>query len=309
LFTEFRSEQIAEHAMKRMAAAVLAFGMCAGFTAHADTIILSTGASYTGQFAGAAISFTDQQGIKYTFPRADVQTLVFNSSVDTVSLRNGKSYVGHFSGSNPIDFADGEGIQYQFPIRDVESLVFNDAGRVQPTPEHAKVLPFGTNLVVRTDETIDSKNTTTGQLYRGMITEQVLDAAGGEAIPAGSPAQLLIRQVTTGGATGSPELVLDLYSVTVDGKQYRVVTSNVDESSSRGVGKNRRTAEFLGGGAALGALMGGIFGGGRGAGIGALSGAGGGALTQVFTRGKEVKVPAESVLRFRLERRLVLQPQ
>jgi hypothetical protein len=55
--------------------------------------------------------------------------------------------------------------------------------------------------------------------------------------------------------------------------------------------------------------MGGIFGGGRGAGIGALSGAGGGMLTQVFTRGKEVKVPAESVLRFRLERRLVLQAE
>jgi hypothetical protein len=53
--------------------------------------------------------------------------------------------------------------------------------------------------------------------------------------------------------------------------------------------------------------MGGIFGGGRGAGIGALSGAGGGALTQVFTRGHVVKIPAESVLRFRLEHRLVLQ--
>jgi hypothetical protein len=118
---------------------------------------------------------------------------------------------------------------------------------------------------------------------------------------------MLIRQVTTGGAVHSPELVLDLYSVTVGGKQYSVVTSNVDENSGRGIGKNRRTGEFLGGGAAIGALMGGIFGGGRGAGIGALSGAGGGALTQVFTRGKEVRVPAESVLRFRLERQLVLR--
>jgi hypothetical protein len=32
-------------------------------------------------------------------------------------------------------------------------------------------------------------------------------------------------------------------------------------------------------------------------------------LTQVFTRGKEVKIPAESVLHFRLERRLVLQAE
>jgi hypothetical protein len=169
------------------------------------------------------------------------------------------------------------------------------------------VLPFGTNLIVRTDEKIDSSNSQTGQLYRATITESVMDAVGGQAIPAGAPAQLLIRQIETGGAVHSPELVLDLYSVTVDGKQYRVVTSNVDENSGRGVGKNRRTAEFLGGGAAIGALMGGIFGGGRGAGIGALSGTGGGLLTQVFTRGKEVKVPAESVLHFRLEHQLVLQ--
>ena len=294
--------------MKTMGA-VVAMLLSMSVPAYADTVILTQGASYSGQFTGSVVNFTDQQGIKYTFPRADVQTLVFNASVDTVTLRNGKSYVGHFTGSNPVGFTDSEGIQYQFPVRDIESLVFNAAGKAAAAPEHAKVIPFGTDIVVRTDETIDSTNTETGHLYRGAITERVLDAAGGEAIPAGAPAELLIRQVKTGGATGSPELVLDLYSVTIGGKQYRVVTSNVDESSSRGVGKNRRTAEFLGGGAALGALMGGIFGGGKGAGIGALSGAGGGMLTQVFTRGRVVKIPAESVLRFRLEHRLILQAQ
>ena len=300
------SRQDRECEMKKIAA-LFAICMSLSLTAQADTVILSEGASYTGQFTGTVIHFTDQQGIQYTFPKADVQTLAFNATVDTVTLRNGKSYVGHFTGSNPIGFTGAEGIQYQFPVHDVESLVFNDAGRIAPVPEHAKVIPFGTDVVVRTGETIDSTSTHTGQLYRATITEGVPDAAGGVAIPAGSRAQLLIRQVTTGGAVHSPELVLDLYSVTVDGKQFRVVTSNVDENSGRGIGKNSRTAKFLGGGAAIGALMGGIFGGGRGAGIGALSGAGGGALTQVFTRGKQVQVPAESVLRFRLEKRLVLQ--
>ena len=54
--------------------------------------------------------------------------------------------------------------------------------------------------------------------------------------------------------------------------------------------------------------MGGIFGGGKGAGVGALAGAGGGFITQVFTRGKEVRVPAESLMKFRLEKTLVLEP-
>jgi hypothetical protein len=54
--------------------------------------------------------------------------------------------------------------------------------------------------------------------------------------------------------------------------------------------------------------MDGIFGGGKGAGIGALAGAGGGFVTEAFTRGKEVRVPAESVLRFQLVKTLILQP-
>ena len=297
-----------ERDMRRIAAALLVIWMSASLTARADTIILSEGASYTGQFMGTAIHFKDHQGIQYTFPKADVQTLAFSPTVDTVTLRNGKSYAGHFTGSDPIQFTGAEGIQYEFPVRDVESLVLNKAGRIAPVPALAKVIPVGTDVEVRTSETIDSTSTHTGQLYRATVTEGVPDAQGGIAIPAGSHAQMLIRQITTGGAVHSPELVLDLYSVTVGGKLYHVVTSNVDESNSKGVGKNRRTAEFLGGGAAIGALMGGIFGGGKGAGIGALSGAGAGALTQVFTRGKQVQIPAESVLRFRLERRLVLQP-
>jgi hypothetical protein len=53
--------------------------------------------------------------------------------------------------------------------------------------------------------------------------------------------------------------------------------------------------------------MGAIFGGGKGAGIGAAAGAGAGLLTQIFTRGKTVKVPAETTMRFRLDRTLVLR--
>ena len=81
-----------------------------------------------------------------------------------------------------------------------------------------------------------------------------------------------------------------------------------ESNSGRGVGKNKRTLEYGAGGAGFGALLGAVFGGGRGAGIGAGVGAGAGLLTQIFTRGKEVKVPAETLMRFRLDRTLVLKP-
>ena len=106
--------------------------------------------------------------------------------------------------------------------------------------------------------------------------------------------------------TGSSELSLDLQSVKVGGRRYTVNTADVQQKGSEGLGANKRTAEMVGGGAALGTLIGAIAGHGKGAAIGAAAGAAAGAGTQILTRGKSVKVPAETVLRFKLDQPLRL---
>jgi len=282
-------------------------------SAAADTIITRDGSSYSGQYLGAkggTIGFTDTSGIGYTFPIRDVLSLVFTSTNDIVTLRNGKVYSGKFSGQDPLAFKDNLGILYEFPQKDVESLVLSSAAAVQANtpPQGAKVIPTGTEISIRTDENIDSGSASPGQRFAAEVVDAVDDLSGGTAIPAHSRAKLLIVSNSSGGA-GSPYLYLDLDSVNINGVSHRVLTSELKESNQKGFGKNKRTAEFLGGGAALGGLFGAILGGGKGAAIGAASGAGGGFLTQLFTRGKQVKVPAETVLHFRLERPLVLQPQ
>jgi len=281
--------------------------------ASGDTVITRAGDSYSGQFLGAkdgTIPFSDSSGIGYTFPLRDVQSLVFTATNDTVTLRNGKVYSGKFTGADPLAFKDNMGILYQFPRQDVESLVLSTAEVVQSQspPAGAKVIPTGTEIHIRTNEKIDSGNASPGQRFAAEVVDAVTDMGGGVAIPAHSPAKLLILSESGGGA-GSPYLYLDLDSVTLNGKLHRVYTSELKESSKTGFGKNKRTAEFLGGGAAIGGLFGAILGGGQGAAVGAASGAGGGFLSQLFTRGKQVKVPAETVLHFRLEKPLVLQPQ
>jgi len=85
---------------------------------------------------------------------------------------------------------------------------------------------------------------------------------------------MILRRVSAGGTTGSPELTLDLESVTVHGRRYVVSTADIERSSNQGLGKNRRTGEMVGGGAAVGTLLGAVAGGGKGALIGALTGAG-----------------------------------
>jgi hypothetical protein len=282
--------------------------------ARPDTVILHNGASYTGKYdvpVDSTITFTDAQGIQYNFPLRDVQSLVFTSSNDIVTLRSGKVYAGNYTGVSPIPFMDGQGVGYQFPVKDVASLVLT---RTRPSPPPApagpaKVIPVGTEITIRTDDSINARDSGTGQLYSATISQDVFDAANNVAIPAGTPAKLVVRDIGTGGAVHSADLVLDLFSISINGKEYRVDSSDVNVNNKRGVGANKRTAEFGGGGAAIGALFGGIFGGGKGAGIGAAAGAGSGLLTQIFTRGKQVQVPAETSLMFRLDQTLVLKPQ
>jgi len=81
-----------------------------------------------------------------------------------------------------------------------------------------------------------------------------------------------------------------------------VSTTDLQQKGKQGIGANKRTAVYTGGGAALGAIIGAIAGGGKGAAIGAGAGAGGGALTQVLTKGGAIKVPAETVLTFQLDK-------
>jgi len=65
---------------------------------------------------------------------------------------------------------------------------------------------------------------------------------------------------------------------------------------------------MVGGGAAIGALIGAIVGRGMGAVIGAGVGAAAGAGTQVLTKGREGRVPAETILNFKLDKDLRLEP-
>jgi hypothetical protein len=188
-------------------------------------------------------------------------------------------------------------------------LEFFSADRVNPHAVNGRRLqaPAGTELVVRTVETIDSRTAGANQVFSGIVEQAVTDGSGLVIIPERSSAQLMIRQMSSGGATGSPEMMLDVQSITIAGRRYLVSTEDILLKSDTGVGKNRRTAKAVGGGAALGGSVGAIAGGGKGTAIGVLAGGAGGAGAQVLTRGRDVQVPAETLLTFRLDRSVSLQ--
>lgn len=163
----------------------------------------------------------------------------------------------------------------------------------------------GTEIQVRTDQAINVKESSeTGQTYTGSVAQDVMGENGGVAIPKGSPATLRVVRPSA----NSKDLTLGLSSVTVHGRRYSVDSETLTESGSKdGLGKNKRTAKYVGGGALAGTVIGALAGGGKGAAIGALAGGGAGAGAQVLTRGKNLNIPAETVLKFRLENGLTLR--
>ncbi|HWR35061.1 MAG TPA: DUF3011 domain-containing protein [Clostridia bacterium] len=168
-------------------------------------------------------------------------------------------------------------------------------------------LATGTELSVRTNEAIDSKNANEGQPYTGTIATDVFDDTGAIVIPLGSDVELVIRSMNGGSMGSASDLVLDINSVTVDGSKYYISTDDLAQQGGKGVGANKKTAIMVGGGAGLGTLIGAMVGGGKGAAIGAVLGAGAGLGTEVLTKGKQVRVPSETILNFRLDQDLRLQ--
>jgi hypothetical protein len=165
-----------------------------------------------------------------------------------------------------------------------------------------RTIPAGTTIQVRNNETIDSQTAQVGQTFSGVVEQEVQDANGRTAIPRGSNAELVVRSATgQGKLQGQSDLAVDVSSVAVGGRIYRLETTDFVEKGTQGVGTNKRTGVFAGGGAALGGIIGAIAGGGKGAAIGALSGAGAGTATQGLTRGKAVRIPSETLLSFKLE--------
>ena len=245
----------------------------------------------------------------------------FTFATDTLTMKDGTKHTGTFLGatSRTITFREGRALHH-YPLSSVQSVDFGEkaaATTSAPTRNRAAspaqgsprtvILPAGTEIAVLTNQEIDSKTATEGQVFPADVAENVLNSSGQVVIPKGSEAELVIRKVSGGGVTGSSEVTLDLQSIKVGGRRYTVNTQDLEQKGSQGIGANRRTAEMVGGGAVLGTLIGAIAGHGRGAAIGAAAGAAAGAGTQILTRGKAVHVPAETTLRFKLDQSLRLE--
>src|SRR5438094_3867549 len=173
--------------------------------------------------------------------------------------------------------------------------------KTKPEPAKSVVIPAGTIITVRLGQSVGSKISQPGQSFSATVASPV-EVEGKTVIPSGASASgTVVDAKPLGRFKGGAVLQIKLISINVNGSDRPVETSSLVRSAK---GKGKRTAVMAGGGAGVGALIGGLAGGGKGAAIGALAGGGAGTAGAAFSGNKDIVLPAESALTFKLEQPL-----
>ncbi|HUJ30603.1 MAG TPA: hypothetical protein VLY23_04940 [Candidatus Acidoferrum sp.] len=172
----------------------------------------------------------------------------------------------------------------------------------RPAPKPI-VIAAGTILTVTVDQAVSSKTSNNGDHFDASLAEPVV-VDGREVLRPGTRVSGVVTDAKSAGRfKGNAELGLALDGIDVDGKAYEIQTSTFGESTK---GRGKRTGIGAGGGAAFGAIIGAIAGGGKGAAIGAAAGGGAGTAGAAFTGKRDITIPAETKLDFKLAQPLAI---
>ena len=167
-------------------------------------------------------------------------------------------------------------------------------------------IPAGTNLHVILGTTISSGTSQSGDSFNGTLSEPIR-VGGGVVVSRDARVRGTVVEARQSGRLSKPALLsVAVTSVQAGGSWVNVNTHPI---TLEGKSHKKRDVVAIGGGSALGALIGGIAGGGKGAAIGAGAGAGAGTVGAAATGKKEISLPAESHLTFRLSRSVTVQPR
>ncbi len=168
-----------------------------------------------------------------------------------------------------------------------------------PPPQPKTVeIPAGTTVSIRMIDSVDSEINHSGEIFHASLDAPIV-VDNEVVVPAGTDVYVKLVEVRSAGRiSGQSELKLELVRMQFQGKSYVLSSSDYE---LKGTSRGKRTAAMTAGGAGIGAAIGAIAGGGKGAAIGAGVGAATGAGATMATKGKQIKIPSETKLDFRLE--------
>ncbi len=160
------------------------------------------------------------------------------------------------------------------------------------------VVHAGTTLSVTVDQSISSKTSNPGDHFDASLAAPLM-VGERQVFPLGARVVGTVTDSKSAGKfNGNAAITVTLDSIEVHGERYSIRTTSATEA---GKGRGKRTGIGAGGGAVVGGIIGAIAGGGKGAAIGAGAGAGAGAAGAGFTGDRDITIPAETKLRFKLQ--------
>lgn len=218
---------------------------------------------------------------------------------DSIELADGTVLEGDFVGSSNgvIMFNTGEGIE-AYPENDVVGVYFSSG--VQTAEAYAQApaitVPVGTRLVIRTVETVDTRQHGAGHRFRGQL-EGAIVVDGVTVAPRGTFLHgVIASSKQSGRVAGSSELALEFTDIMIDDQLFPIATTGLSAQTGgeagRTVARSARTA-----------AVGGLIGGSKGARTGAKVGAG----VSILTAGASINVPRGTILETTLRTPLVIQ--
>lgn len=158
-------------------------------------------------------------------------------------------------------------------------------------------VPEHTPIHVTLDQALASNRSAPGDHFAATVSQTVV-IGGNAVIPQGARVEgLVVDARGSGRLRGRARLQLALQTVEVDGKNYEIRTASPHRI---GGDHKKRNLAWIGGGAGGGLLIGALAGGAEGALIGGPVGAGAGTAAAFLTGKKDIKLPPETRLTFRL---------
>jgi len=197
-------------------------------------------------------------------------------SADSLTLRDGTVIRGHFVNGTPqkIIFQDHNGVWRRFDVKQVQGIEFGTGAPSTASAARAggggSAERAGSFITVRAEEAIDPQNGVAGRTFLATIVEDIHGENGTVIIPGGSPARMMVRPIS-GGA--GPEYQVQLESVVIDGSRYVVYGDAIAVGPRQEENAPAPDAS----------------------------------APPVSVNGAQIRVPAETVLEFRLEQPLLLR--